>query len=287
MSRALFAEYLTFEDAWNHIKTRAQQEVGAIIPTLAQRSQIRIIQVRDDRIIARTIGKTKEREFRLRSFEKTWKDLHTSGTAQQDDHAAILTFWARYFEDVGSHPEQPGMLLWLKSKAVISTDRWGVGYRRAQREPTGSHPEVVAVEYSAEQTERARLAHALLQDRLAGLVVEAGLEPLSPSDVTPDFDLAWRDAEDALFVVEVKSMTDDNETAQMRVGLGQILHYRGQIERANPNFLVFTALAVERLPRDADLWHSICANARVLLVSGRDLTKIPFDATLFPAALSP
>ena len=41
----------------------------------------------------------------------------------------------------------------------------------------------------------------------------------------PNFDLAWQ-AGDTAFVVEIKSITDDNEEEQLRIGLGQVLRYR-------------------------------------------------------------
>jgi len=68
-------------------------------------------------------------------------------------------------------------------------------------------------------------AHNRLQNRLSDLVKAAGYTPMDPeSPIDPAFDLAWF-VEHTLFVVEVKSCTQDNQTQQLRLGIGQVLDY--------------------------------------------------------------
>jgi hypothetical protein len=71
-------------------------------------------------------------------------------------------------------------------------------------------------------------AHNRLQNRLSDLVEAAGFTPIDPeSPIDPAFDLAWFDGP-TMFVVEVKSCTQDNQTQQLRLGIGQVLDYEQQ-----------------------------------------------------------
>jgi hypothetical protein len=54
---------------------------------------------------------------------------------------------------------------------------------------------------------------------------EAGFEPRPWLPREPNFDLAW-EADGTVFVAEIKSIADDNEEEQLRLGLGQVLRYR-------------------------------------------------------------
>jgi hypothetical protein len=101
-----------------------------------------------------------------------------------------------------------------------------------------------------------------IQDSLAGVLAERGLEPLSPLGADPRFDLAWK--QDAVaYVVEVKSLTDENEEKQLRLGLGQVLTYAYLLEWDNVE-AVRPVLAVERQPT-AGYWATLCAEHDVIL----------------------
>ena len=54
---------------------------------------------------------------------------------------------------------------------------------------------------------------------LARVLHDAGLTPRSRLPHEPNFDLAWQIG-DTVFVAEIKSITDDNEEEQLRLGLG-------------------------------------------------------------------
>jgi hypothetical protein len=64
-------------------------------------------------------------------------------------------------------------------------------------------------------------------------------------------------------VAEVKSLTSGNETGQLRLGLGQVLHY-AMLLSANGR-AVRPVLAIERAPTDLR-WIALCGAHGVLLV---------------------
>lgn len=86
----------------------------------------------------------------------------------------------------------------------------------------------------------------------------------------PNFDLAWQ-AGDTAFVAEIKSITDDNEEEQLRLGLGQVLPYRHRLQRTGyPKVIAF--LVPERPPRDP-CWADLCHDLQVVLLHGGNLDQ--------------
>jgi hypothetical protein len=112
-----------------------------------------------------------------------------------------------------------------------------------------------------DKIDRATKAHMDTQDRLAEVVQAHGLDPLSPNLDDPDFDIAWRNA-DVAYPTEVKSLTEDNEEKQLRLGLGQVLRYAQRLAWEVSE--VQPVLAVERKPTD-DTWIDLCAQLGVTL----------------------
>ena len=121
------------------------------------------------------------------------------------------------------------------------------------REPFSVDPNLV---------DRALGAHAATQNALATWVRSKGMAPLRPGGSAADFDLAWDDG--ATFnVAEVKSLTRSNESGQLRLGLGQVLHYAMLLgTNGRP---VRAVLVTERAPTDPR-WISLCAAHGVVLV---------------------
>ncbi|WP_202446644.1 hypothetical protein [Streptomyces sp. SID5468] len=103
--------------------------------------------------------------------------------------------------------------------------------------------------------------HRQLQNALAQQVRDRGMKPLSPTPTDPAFDLAWQDG-DTLTVTEVKSLRLQNESHQLRTGLGQLLDYVDQLSARAPQ--VRGVLWVERAPSE-DRWLGICERAGVVL----------------------
>ena len=113
----------------------------------------------------------------------------------------------------------------------------------------------------ANAQESAARRHAHLQNVLALALLEAGLEPRSPSSTEPDFDIAWND-KGIRFVAEVKSLTCDNESTQLRLALGQVLWYRHVLSDHGPSAAV---VMLERAPLDSR-WPALFAEQGVHVI---------------------
>lgn len=64
-------------------------------------------------------------------------------------------------------------------------------------------------------------------------------------------------------VVEVKSLTDDNEAFQIRHGLGQVLDYAYRLRARG--FTTQAYVAVEREPDRSSHWRGVCQEQAVVL----------------------
>ena len=136
------------------------------------------------------------------------------------------------------------------SRAYLPADQ---AHASAPRDPFQVDPDAV---------DRGLVGHARTQNALAGVAESHGFAPLSPASPDPDFDLAWRTIQGCV-VVEVKSLTNANESRQLRLGLGQVLDYAHSLRRTWSH--VLPVLAVEREPTE-DRWIAICEGAGVRLV---------------------
>ena len=70
--------------------------------------------------------------------------------------------------------------------------------------------------------------HAATQNALARYLSDHGVTPLSPHAHDPQFDLAWS-SQGRFAIAEVKSVRAENMVDQVRLGVGQVLHYAHQI----------------------------------------------------------
>jgi len=141
----------------------------------------------------------------------------------------------------------------------------GEAYREArvsglpgEREPFSVDPALV---------ERGLKGHADTQNELARVLHDAGIEPRSRRPQEPNFDLAW-ETDGSVFVAEIKSITDDNEEGQLRLGLGQVLRNRHRLQALGREHVV-AVLVPERPPRDAS-WRELCEELGVVLLSRDD-----------------
>lgn len=88
---------------------------------------------------------------------------------------------------------------------------------------SGSHQErSVIYDRNPDLIDRGTAAHMNIQDALAAHLEVNGLRPISPAHQDQQFDVAWVSGR-TLHICEVKSLTDDNEETQLRLGLGQLL----------------------------------------------------------------
>lgn len=111
--------------------------------------------------------------------------------------------------------------------------------------------------------DRGRQGHWDTQQELVHRLRAIGLEPLSPKPDGPQYDVAWISTAHRS-VAEVKSITPTNEEKQLRLGLGQVLRYRHQMETGN-HVQTVPVLAIETEPTSGS-WIDLCASLGVTLV---------------------
>lgn len=109
--------------------------------------------------------------------------------------------------------------------------------------------------------DRGSRAHAQTLQKLQRFLASRGIPLLRPATGGPLFDAGWR-ARGAKWVAEVKSVSDGPEAQQLRLGLGQVLDYRGRLSTHGVE--VKAALVTSRQPSDPT-WSRICAEAGVML----------------------
>lgn len=105
-------------------------------------------------------------------------------------------------------------------------------------------------------------AHQDTQHALARFLIEMNCEPRSPLSGGPQFDVSW-ERDGIRYVAEVKSLTNRNESRQIRMGLGQLLEYRYDLTRGKQK--VRPVLVVEGRPKHR-WWVHRCRAAGVTLV---------------------
>jgi hypothetical protein len=141
----------------------------------------------------------------------------------------------------------------------------------------GEVPKSLVFETDPDKTDRGTTAHKDTQDALAEALRNAGLEPRSPKPGDPAFDIAWRDdaAGGTAFICEVKSLTSENETGQIRLAIGQVLDYvhaLDSLRKAGSLPLhwkgvqaVRAVVAVERRPAEDARWTGLCEEHGITL----------------------
>lgn len=110
----------------------------------------------------------------------------------------------------------------------VTTDDFGREYIFADEE---SRDVAESELFSADPNllDRALQIHSLTQNTVANWVIGNSLTPNSPASTYCDFDIAW-ECDFGKVVCEVKSLSDENEVHQFRLGLGQVLEYAQKLE---------------------------------------------------------
>lgn len=141
----------------------------------------------------------------------------------------------------------------------------------------GEVPKSLVFETDPDKTDRGTTAHKDTQDALAEALRKASLKPRSPKSGDPAFDIAWRDddAGGVAFICEVKSLADNNETAQIRLAIGQVLDYVHALDSPRkagslpPHWegvhAVRAVVAVERQPAKDVHWTGLCERHGIIL----------------------
>lgn len=136
----------------------------------------------------------------------------------------------------------------------------GIPYKPRMRRPRVTAMDPFRVD--PEKIERGVQAHEDTIEQLDAFLRKHGIQTVTPGSDQPAYDLAWS-VGNTLFVAEVKSVTDENEDKQLRLGLGQALWYRHLLaKRQRPARAV---LVPEREPRDRR-WQKVCSECEVLLI---------------------
>jgi hypothetical protein len=112
------------------------------------------------------------------------------------------------------------------------------------------------------EIDRGNRGHVKTQNALAEFVRAMNIEPLKPSIAAPNYDLAW-EHDGVRFVAEVKSLTQVNQSKQLRLALGQVLDYADQLAAGGRS--VRPVIAVEVEPSDWR-WVDLCLRHGVTLV---------------------
>lgn len=110
--------------------------------------------------------------------------------------------------------------------------------------------------------ERGTLAHQQVLLQLQQLVEMAGHECYYGVSGC-NFDLSWT-AASITYICEIKSLTAQNESDQIRLGLGQVLGYRWTARQARPTEALRAVLVTEAEPKD-QAWVHICNHVDVTL----------------------
>jgi hypothetical protein len=183
---------------------------------------------------------------------------HEEGDRLRDVRLGTIIGWddaTEIFEI--SFAELPEMVRPIFAASVRTL---GSAYRRANEEPRSAQREPFEVDPNA--VDRALGAHAQTQNALADWVTSRGLDPMSSMSPSLDFDLAWVEDE-VFYVAEVKSLPEGKEARQLRLGLGQVLHY--QVLLQEEGRIVRPVLAVEHEPVEGR-WNGLCQTHGVTLV---------------------
>ena len=136
----------------------------------------------------------------------------------------------------------------------------GIPYRETPRPEKNEKQSVWEID--PDRKDRGTAAHWDIQNELKEAVRSAGFEPRSPEGSDPEYDVAWQQG-DTAFVAEVKSLTEDNEVRQLRLGLGQVLNYAHLLDWPGVK-TVQPVLAVEH-PPTAEYWTELCKEHDVIL----------------------
>jgi len=119
--------------------------------------------------------------------------------------------------------------------------------------------------FDSGELEKSAREHSRLQNQAADWLKNNGIQVGGSQSGDPlPVDIQW--ASGSIHVIgEVKSLKSENEVAQMRRGIGQVLHYRKLFEEQKRTGVkqVEAALIVSRKPDD--IWVRLCADLRIRL----------------------
>ena len=134
-------------------------------------------------------------------------------------------------------------------------------HTRPARRRDEATAENVSWVYDPAERDRATATHRRLENWLLERLEREGIQPLDPQG-SVEFDLAWLERDGSLTVCEVKS-TSGHEDGQIRLGLGQVLHYAARLRAGWPRS-INPVLFIEDVPTDP-VWPPLCDEHGVIL----------------------
>ncbi len=118
-------------------------------------------------------------------------------------------------------------------------------------------------DFDPNERDRQTKKHKELENSLAVILKENNIEPFDPDDVNAKFDIGWESHKN-IIICEVKS-TKNNEITQIRLGLGQVLHYVFLLkEKYGIEKKIIPFLFVEMKPKDENIIE-FCKDSKVLI----------------------
>ena len=117
---------------------------------------------------------------------------------------------------------------------------------------------------NAKELEKSIRVHQRLQNQVADWLTNQGLLPSGRKSFDPlPVDIQWVNG-DTHVVGEVKSIKSENETAQMRRGIGQVLHYKKLFEDQinSDKKTIQAALIVSHKPDE--IWIRLCKDLKII-----------------------
>lgn len=164
-------------------------------------------------------------------------------------------FFVELFDELPSDSNGGGLM-----NTMLVRDRVGSKYRPADEEASVGGYDPMEVDPAI--VERGTRGHAVTQNALAEYIQEMGHTPRSPLPTEPNYDLAW-EVNDTTYVAEVKSVTNKNEERQLRMGLGQVLKYRHDLQVSGLSKVEAVLVSERKPPAD---WIAMCRSLSVYLV---------------------
>jgi hypothetical protein len=166
---------------------------------------------------------------------------------------------------------QAEMYLAAPHRQLSGETGFGQAFRKANEAASSAPKDPFIVD--PDLVNRGNRGHAQTLNALADFLDARGVQPLGPGPGDPLFDIGWTRGA-ARFVAEVKSLTENNEEHQLRLGLGQVLRYQhALLGRFHP---VHAVLVVEREPGDS-AWKKLCRSHEVRLLWPPDFVGLLED----------
>lgn len=147
----------------------------------------------------------------------------------------------------------------------IRIEHDGLGRPAVERD---EHPELLSAGEGRGEPDlsgRGLAAHRRLENLVMEAAHAAGYQPRDPTPDEPQYDRGW-ETPDAIWIVEVKSLTPENEESQLRAGLAQLLRYRQLLDAGDRE--IRCVLAVEIPPTDTiseRSWMKLCDDEGIIL----------------------